>query len=352
MKKLILIPLLLVGVVALLIGGLLVYSIITDYQPTGVEEGIRLQQTDTTFNVEEPIKILTYNIGYGGLDINQDFFMEGGNKSKSESKEKTMENLNGMASYVKTLNPDIIAFQEIDWKAMRSFDINEAEFMVDQLGKDYSASFAYNFKVNWIPKPWLDPIGYVQSGMLTMAKAESLSTNRHALSSEFPIPDRFFMLDRCLLVDEYPLSNGKTLTFINLHLSAYDPGGSLRDEQLEYLLAFINTIDLEDHYVVLAGDWNMVLGNASVITNGAELPEWYSEIPEWFEDANYVLASDADVMTSRTNEQPYVKGENMELVIDGFYVSPNIEVVETVGLDTGYQYADHNPVMLTIKFKQ
>ena len=46
------------------------------------------------------------------------------------------------------------------------------------------------------------------------------------------------MLDRCFLVNRYPVSNGNELLMINTHNSAYDDG-SLRKQQMDFLKDFL-----------------------------------------------------------------------------------------------------------------
>lgn len=41
----------------------------------------------------------------------------------------------------------------------------------------------------------------------------------------------------------------------------------------------------------------------------------------------------------------------MDYTIDGFIVSPNVEVTSVETLDAGFAYSDHNPVKLQVKLK-
>jgi endonuclease/exonuclease/phosphatase family metal-dependent hydrolase len=52
----------------------------------------------------------------------------------------------------------------------------------------------------------------------------------------------------------------------------------------------------------------------------------------------------------RDNATPYVKGETFETVIDGFLISPNLEIIKTKTHDLGFKNSDHNPVTVTLKF--
>ena len=56
--------------------------------------------------------------------------------------------------------------------------------------------------------------------------------------------------------------------------------------------------------------------------------------------------------TCRLLDEPYDAQTSQHYVLDGFIVSPNIEVrsVETQSL--GFKYSDHNPVVVEIGFKE
>ncbi|MDE2112896.1 MAG: hypothetical protein KGJ79_17295, partial [Alphaproteobacteria bacterium] len=55
---------------------------------------------------------------------------------------------------------------------------------------------------------------------------------------------------------------------------------------------------------------------------------------------------DPHVPTVRTNNQPYRPGVNYTAIIDGFLVSPNVEIDSVTTIDTGFQFTDHQPTVL------
>lgn len=103
-------------------------------------------------------EITTYNIGYCGMDANQDFFMDGGAMSRSSSLEQTETNMNKVIEFVDTIKSDAYFIQEVDESATRSHEMNQIDKLVDAL-PDYSATFAYNYKANWVPVPLAEPMG-------------------------------------------------------------------------------------------------------------------------------------------------------------------------------------------------
>ena len=80
-----------------------------------------------------------------------------------------------------------------------------------------------------------------------------------AVRRQLPIADdlsKLFDLDRCFSVMEYKVSTDKTLVIVNIHMSAYDEGGVIRNAQLDILNSFLESVNDENHYVIIGGDFN------------------------------------------------------------------------------------------------
>lgn len=301
---------------------------------------------------DELFSITTFNIGYAGLDKDQDFFADGGKKSRSESYERTMDNLTNMIGFMKQENSDFYLIQEIDTKASRSYKINQYEILKKELA-EHGSTFAYNYNSIWVPAPVTRPMGYVDAGMGTFSKYEILEANRYQLRGQESWPMKVFELDRCFVEHIVPLDNGKKLVLVNLHLSAYDKGGKLRSKQVEHLIEYMNAEYQKGNYVVLGGDWNQLLTEAQMEdpTFLENWPDWLVKVPETLTATGFHWAVDPNVMTVRDLATEYIEGETFETIIDGFLVSPNIEVVSVYGHDLGFEYSDHNPVTCILRLK-
>ena len=59
---------------------------------------------------------------------------------------------------------------------------------------------------------------------------------------------------------------------------------------------------------------------------------------------------DAPVPSVRNADGAYHEGQ-LVLTVDGFLVSPNVEVTGSEVLDTGFAYSDHNPIIMTVKLR-
>ena len=56
---------------------------------------------------------------------------------------------------------------------------------------------------------------------------------------------------------------------------------------------------------------------------------------------------DGAVPTVRNADGPYHDGQ-LVLSVDGFLVSPNVEVTDSEVVSTGFAYSDHNPICMSV----
>ncbi len=112
-------------IILVVILGFFLYFILTDYQPETKEIVLIPEQPDT-ISVGKPLHIVTWNIGYAGLNKDMDFFYEGGTKVRP-AKTQVDKNMEGIGNYLfeNDRETDFFLFQEIDENAKRSYYINQ-----------------------------------------------------------------------------------------------------------------------------------------------------------------------------------------------------------------------------------
>ena len=319
----------------------------TEYKPHDIEDS-RILRNNNSSKSKKTMRLTTLNIGYSSLDKKQDFFLEGGKGSRCVSKEKTSANLKGIVSMLKKIDSDFYFLQEVDEPCRRSCYTNQVKFIVKRFN-DYNSSFAYNYKVKYIPVPIFKPMGSAKSGLLTLSKFKILESQRHQLKGDESFPKRLFFLKRCMMVNKYKINDKDKLILINIHLSAYDKGGLIRKKQIEHLIEYINEVSKTNKHVIIGGDWNHLLDSSIYDKN---MPDWVSILPETLFESGYKIAYDKEVNTVRSEDTPYIKGQNFETIIDGFLVSPKVEITKVNTLDCEFEYTDHNPVTIFFKLKQ
>lgn len=336
----------------IIIGSYILFMIVTDYKPES-EIKINIENNKKRYiKNKDEISITTFNIGYCGTDKDIDFFMDGGTQSRSISKEKTLENLNGVISELESLNSDIYFLQEVDKRATRSYKINEYETIKEKF-KTYGFTFAINYKVPWVPIPISKPHGQVLSGLTTMSKYYIKESTRYDLPGKESFLVQLGELDRCIMVNKIPIKKDKDLVLVNAHLSAYDKGGKIRKEQLGFLSEFLENEYNKGSYVVVGGDWNQQIPGTHFTSfkTTQQKPNWLQDIPKDFKPKGFRWAYDKEVPTSRTMDITYKKGENLLSVIDGFLVSDNVDIIDVSGKNLEFRHTDHNPVTIKLMLK-
>ena len=305
----------------------------------------------------DSLSLLTWNIGYGGLGDNADFFMDGGSMVQTADKKRLRQNLDFIESTIQELAPDVLFLQEIDKRSTRSHQVNEYREMQEKLStasESYSvdSAFATNFKVLFVPYP-LPPIGAVDSGIATFTSLDMVDAERINLPCPFSWPVRTANLKRGLLVSRIPVaqSGDRELVLINLHLEAYDNGEG-KIAQTKMLSEILQQEADRGNYVIAGGDFNQFFSSVDVSMYPTYEGNWQcGEIntEEFAEGWQFVM--DNTVPTCRSLDRP-LKGEDPEhfqfYMIDGFIVSDNIAIDELKTLDYGFTATDHNPVSLKV----
>jgi endonuclease/exonuclease/phosphatase family metal-dependent hydrolase len=347
-----------IGVVACLLlafGILILVLTVTEYRPEDTESVTVNGKYSKTLSVGDQISVLTWNIGYGALGDNADFFMDGGTHVLTASTERVHENVKNILSDVIELDPDVVFFQEADVDSKRSRYTDEVQ-TIEVSFSGYQNAFANNYKCLYVPYP-LPTLGRVDSGILTLSRFEVTSAQRMQLPCPFAWPVRAANLKRCLLVERIPLQNSdKELVLVNLHLEAYDDGAG-KAAQTQELKELLESELEAGNYVIAGGDFNQSFSSTDtsaypVIRDGL----WTAGFIDTddFSDQLQFLA-DSSTPTCRSLDQPYegADRENFQYyMIDGFIVSDNLQVKSLETLDKGFVSSDHNPVLLSVTLSE
>lgn len=327
----------------------IVIASIAGYKPRAVEQ-ISKFEDDFFLNDTSVYSVLIWNIGYGGLGAEMDFFYDGG-KSVRDSENNVRRNIYKITEFLQANDSvDFMLLQEVDLKSKRSYRIDQVDHFNLALAGHFPF-FVNNYKVFYVPVPPLKPMGKVNSGLLSFAAHIPAETSRHSFPGNYSWPTRLFMLDRCFLVNRFKMHSGKELLIINTHNSAFDDG-SLRLLQTNCLHNFLEEEEDKGNSFVVGGDWNQSPGNfvqafedhffdtlnLSYIENAFLQPGW-----NW--------AYDNAVPSNRRVMEPYIKGQTPVTLIDFFLTSSNIEVLSCKGVDMDFRFSDHNPVIISFRLK-
>ncbi len=340
----------LVGVISLLSCVVLVFTI-AEYRPKQVEEIAVNGEGTKVLKEGDSFSIFTWNTGFGALDSKHDLFSNGGVEGSTDTKEGVMKNLAGMQERIASVNADIVLLQEVDFKASRSFSIDQAKYFHDAYGG--VSTQALNFNAMFVPLPLKSPMGAVKSGLQTLTQFQTESASRISLPNVHKWPISTCHLKRCIMPQVITLADtDKKLVIVNVHLEAYT-GEAGKKAQSKIIHDYISAEYAKGNYIIVGGDFNQTIPGTDVSKYYTDPNNSYfqapvidtTELPEGF---GYY--ADDSAPTCRFADSAYNHDwATTELyVIDGFLVSPNIQVNSVKTFNEEFEYTDHNPVSMSV----
>ena len=356
-RKLLRLVLAFVGLVAAYVVVVLAHGTYTDFQPEAV---IPLQiqgKSPLTTIADSNLTLATWNVGYCGLGAESDFFYDkghfffSGGMMVAPPEPLSTKNRKGVQDFLQSQPADFYLLQEVDVDSKRSFHQNQ----VDSFGKalpNYSYTAAINYNTPRMPLPLFEPwkaYGKVLGGLGTFSKYAPTAATRLQLPSSYPWPTRIFQLDRCLGVHRFNTAWGKELVLINIHNSAYDPGGKMKAVEMEFLKNLLLTEYKKGNYVICGGDWNQNPPNfqADALSNLKKEVDAEPTRADFLPDG-WIWAFDAATPTNRSLVTPYHERESVVTVIDYFLISPNIMLKQVHGVNNEFTFSDHQSVIMDI----
>lgn len=326
--------------------GLLIHGTLTAYRPS---EKISLEHKGKgSENLPDELVFMIWNIGYSGLGEESDFFYDGG-KTVIPPKTNVEKNKNGILTYVRESNyADFILLQEVDKKSKRSHNIDQFNGLSEAL-ESFTSAYAINYQVGYLPYPFNEPMGNILSGLASFSKYNPVENTRFQFPGSYSWPKSNYFLKRCFLLQRFKAKGGKDLVVINTHNSAYDSGGTLKSQEMEYLKNVLLEEYQKGNYVVVGGDWNQIPSNFDNNTF-KKTEETYEQIPipSDYLPGDWQWVYDETVATNRKLEEPYDAAKTFTTVIDFFLVSPNVRVEAVVGENLDFKFSDHQPVFMKV----
>lgn len=326
------------------------YAKWTYYKPTTIS--ILSKDESAPYVGKRLFQATIWNIGYCGLGAKSDFFYDGG-KMMRPPKADMDTYFDGVMNFLKSDSSDFVLLQEVDSHSKRSYYLDQVSFIRAQhVESQPHSDFATNYCVQYIPQPWLEPMGRVHSGLLSLSRPKPYLVERHQLPGEFSFPKQLFFLRRCLLIQYFRVDSGRNLLVINIHNSAYDETGELKKAEMNYLKKFLKEHVDRGDYIICGGDWNQCPPDFvyDQLAKGKEGDYFQTNVEKELVPNGH-WAYDAKIPTNRKNNRPYDKQSTFVTLIDYFWHTDNIEVVKCSGVSNDFIYSDHQPVRLTFKLK-
>jgi len=291
------------------------------------------------------ISVSTWNLGYAGLGSASDFIKDGGTRMFPPSRDAVRGNLAGIVETASHLDVDVALFQEVAGASPLNYWIALDAALADLMG-DRQYWFRHDVSTWGVPRPLRLKHGSVIASRVSARRAEIVPLPQES----GPMLGLVVRLYALQVVTIASTDGGPDWVIVNLHFSAFDDGARLRHEQLRAAFDFAEARYREGSRGIRGGDWNLILLHTDVGSNTPdEFLSWIHDLPRDWVPEGWTIAVDPARPTVRTLYKPYVPGENFTSIIDGFIVSPNVEVVEVETRDTGFMHSNHAPV--TARFR-
>ncbi len=286
--------------------------------------------------------IVSYNLGYlSGLANNTAIRLERVDFDANQQQ---------VIAALKELEPDIVAFQEVDFGSKRSYDVDQSEAIRQGLGLDFGA-IAISWDKNYVPFPYW-PIsaqfGKMLSGQSIISRHPIQENSRIVLEkvADNPFYYNAFYLDRLAQVAKIQFGEQPVIV-ISVHLEAFDEPTRVSQT------AFVRSLaeDYAKTYpVILVGDFNSALNRGTFIdASGLDHGETQFSIKEMLASESLVSAVPEADWTGKNltfpSDQPEYKLDYI------FYTPETIEMVDTQVVSAVGEASDHLPVMMRFRLK-
>lgn len=278
----------------------------------------------------EQLSVVSYNIGY----------LSGLTNQQAVERDKALFEKNQATAIaaLEALEPDILALQEVDFDAYRSFNVNQQYAVSAALEMAFGA-IAVNWDKRYVPFPYWPPSAHyrqVISGQAVLSRYP-IRRNERLVLEKVPTNPFYYnalYLDRVAQVTEIDVS-GQPLIVINVHLEAFDPPTRSRQTQVVRDLAEGYA---EDYPVLLVGDFNSSLNR-----------------DEGDDPRSIEILLDSPVLASALPAAPSsftFPSDQPQYVLDYiFYTPATLEVVSAEVVAEAAQASDHLPVQAQIRLR-
>ncbi len=297
---------------------------------------------------------VTYNLGFGAYLPDYSFFMDGGTESRCASAESAADTIRDAAALALEQQPQLVLLQEVDTYATRSWHVDQLA-LVDEAFSGYDRVFACNYHSAYLFYPFHQPIGASNSGIVTLSGFPVKSALRRSLPVENGL-GQLLDLDRCYSISRIPISDGRELAVFNVHLSAYSNDEAVLEGQIRMLMGDLEKEVRAGNPVLCGGDFNHDLRKTD---DSGEAYSWThyfprESLPEGVHFAYDLLSPEEQATQAdscRAASEAYDPETAFTVLLDGFLLSDDLELLEYETVFTGYRFSDHDPVRLTFRLR-
>ncbi|MFT5799494.1 MAG: endonuclease/exonuclease/phosphatase family metal-dependent hydrolase [Candidatus Azotimanducaceae bacterium] len=283
------------------------------------------------------LSVLTWNIGYGALGKDANFYMDSGTSLRALSKPQIVMAAKAIADRLAQTPCDLLCLQEMAQAGFLTRNV-DVRTVIDDLLPSRKRYFWSDLKTVFLPR--------LSHGMATYCA--KLSDHCHVLD----LPDADTLMLGVIkkpyvgMINRLPIADtDKAWVIINIHLPIFNMTPAARMAQLDRLFEVAQQDFAKGNYVIIAGDWNTRLCPTSFAhTSDLKRGSDYTDFPQISLPAGWHIKADPKTPTVRALHAAFSPGQTYTTIFDGFVVSPNVRVSSLKTLDLGFAHSDHQPV--------
>jgi len=280
--------------------------------------------------IGDTLNIMTYNIGWLSGSTN--------NLPIERNEVLYKRNLRETIKALKINRPNIIAFQEIDIDANRSFNYNQPDSLAKGLEYKFGA-LAINWDKKYVPFPGINPKYFFKktiSAQYILSDLEIIKNSSEKLIKPLNAPFYYnaFYLDR-LIQHTLLKTNKGQLMILNLHLEAFDE--ETREIHIKAAISAFNKYK-NVYPTLLIGDFNSPQNNSNLRNE---------VLNKLFENDNIGVAINDSVYSNNRIANNTYSSKNPNTKIDFiFYNSDKIKKIDSDVMQEIGETSDHFPIWM------
>ena len=203
----------------------------------------------------DPIKIVTWNIRFGGGRI--EWIIDSCGEHALADYDSVENNLQKIADTLNTMDADIVLLQEVDIESKRSGFMDQVQYLLENTNLNYGA-YAPMMEVDFV---FSDGLGRLNTGNAILSKFKITDAERIKLSlrsDQSPLI-QYGYARRNIIKVKIPIleQGGNDFYAVNIHATAFATDDT-KQKHIEKYLEVLSTINADGHIFVSGGDLNSV----------------------------------------------------------------------------------------------
>jgi len=201
--------------------------------------------------LDRPLRVMDWNVKFGGGRI--DFFFDCFGDRVLMTRSEVVANLEGVATKIRQVDPDILFLQEVDVNSKRSAFLDQVAWLLEHTDLRYAA-YASQWRTDYVPS---DGLGPMDDGIAILSRWPIDQATRIGLPlrSDQSAATRYFYLRRAMLRARVQLPGSRDLWLVNTHTDAYGVDGT-KLQHIERFQQEMNALDDAGELVIGGGDLN------------------------------------------------------------------------------------------------